>query len=68
MRNGDESRVFIDPFPRMYSVGLERWDDEPETVVVGDGDVCSIEDDEDDVDVLLSCCDEDDESFFSNCS
>lgn len=50
----------------MYSVGLERCDDEPETVVVGDGDACSIEDDEDDVDILLSCCDEDDESFLSS--
>lgn len=47
--------MLIELFPRIYSVGLERQDDEPETVVVGDGDVCSIEDDDDEVDVLLSC-------------
>ena len=49
----------------MYSVGLEWWDDDAETVVVGDGDACSMEDD-DAVDVLLSCWDEDDESLVSN--
>jgi hypothetical protein len=50
----------------MYSNGLERRDDERETVVVGDGEACSIDDD-DKLDVLLSNCDDDDvNSFASN--
>ena len=49
----------------MYSVELELCDDERETVVVGDGDACSIEDDDDVIDVLLSFCDDDDEFLCS---
>ena len=48
----------------MYSVGLELCDEERETVVVGDGDACSIEDDDNVVDVLLSFCDDDDVDEF----
>ena len=66
MRSGDESRELTDPRPRMYSRGLERRDDERETVVVGDGEVCSIDDDVDVLDVSLSDWPDDDESFFSN--
>jgi len=56
IRNG----VLTDVLARIQSRGLDWCDDEAETVVVGDGDACSIDDD----DVLLSFVD--DESFFSD--
>ena len=66
MRNGDDSRELTDPRPRMYSSGLERRDDERETVVVGEGEVCSIDEEVDVWEVSLSDWPEDDESFFPN--